>query len=136
MGDNGDLFGHFDQMPFIKHSGDEKTGDAAGDDESLTINGQQWPKIKQILIYTYIYEGGKDWSQIRPQMTFDLKNDNKPLEIKPALKASDFPICALATIKNVKNGIQIVTHGEYFMSQPAMDRAFGYGLQWEDGAKD
>ena len=131
----GELYGAFDRPPYIESSGDERTGDAEGDDEYFTINGAQWPKIKRILIYTYIYEGSNDWSQICPEVNINLHNEDPTLNIKPTLQTNNMTVCAVASIKNVKDGIQIVTHGEYFTSQASMDRAFGFGLQWEDGAK-
>jgi tellurite resistance protein TerA len=132
----GELFGKYNERPFIHHSGDERTGDAAGDDEYLEVNGRQWSDIKRILIYTYIYKGSNNWNAIKPEVTINLNDGRDPFIIRPALKKNDLTVCALATLKNVKNGMQIVTHGEYFNSQAAMDRAFGFGLEWEDGAKD
>jgi tellurite resistance protein TerA len=132
----GNLFGALDKIPYIKSSGDERTGDADGDDEVLTINGQKWPEIKRVLIYTYIYKGAVDWSKIKPEVNIKIIDSEAPIIIKPGLKTTNMTVCALATIHNVKNSIQIKTHGEYFTSQAAMDRAFGYGLEWEDGAKD
>ena len=133
----GELFGNLNRPPYIALSGDERTGDAQGDDEYFTINGFKWPQIKRILVYSYIYQGATDWSQIKPDLTIDLKmSDVEPLHVQPALKTSKMTVCALAMIKNVKDGVQISTHGEYFTSQAAMDRAFGFGLQWEDGAKN
>lgn len=133
----GELFGNLNRAPFIALSGDERTGDAEGDDEYFTINGFKWPQIKRILIYSYIYQGATDWSQIKPDLTIDLKlQDIPPLKIRPSLKTTKMTVCALAMIKNVKDGVKIATHGEYFTSQAAMDRAFGFGLQWEDGAKN
>lgn len=132
----GDLYGKFDNRPFITLSGDERTGNAEGDDEFLTINGQKWPHIRRILVYTYIYQGATDWSQIQPEITLDFGNTGEnSLKIKPSLKTNSLTVCAIAMLKNVKNGIQIVTHGEYFASHASMDRAFGFGLKWEDGAK-
>lgn len=131
----GELFGALSRPPYIELSGDERTGDAEGDDEYFTINGQKWPLIKRILIYTYIYEGTSDWSQIKPEININLHNGDPTIHIKPTLKTSNMTVCALATLNNVKDGIQIVTHGEYFTSQASMDRAFGFGLKWEDGAK-
>ena len=131
----GDLYGNYNSIPYIALSGDERTGDAEGYDEYFVINGQQWPKIKRILIYTYIYKGATDWSQIKPELAINMHDGTQPFAIKPQLKTNTLTVCALASIKNVKNGIQIVTHGEYFASHAAMDRAFGFGLKWEDGAK-
>lgn len=132
----GNLFGDVEKIPYIQLSGDERTGDAEGDDEFLTINGQQWPQIKRILVYTYIYQGSKDWSQIKPSVTINMHNGDEPLKITPQLKTSQMTVCALATLMNVKDAIKIKAHGEYFTSQASMDRAFGFGLEWQDGAKD
>jgi tellurite resistance protein TerA len=131
----GELFGKFDTAPYIELSGDNRTGDSEGDDEYFTINGQKWSEIKRILIYAYIYEGGTDWSQIAPQVNINIHNGDPTLHLTPTLKTSNMTVCALATMKNIKNGIQIVQHGEYFTSQAEMDRAFGFGLKWEDGVK-
>lgn len=132
----GELFGRYDSLPYIHHSGDERTGDKAGDDEHIEINGAEWSKIKRVLIYTYIYQGPNNWNAIKPEVNVTIDQSQDPLTIRPSLKKNDLTVCALATLKNVKNGIQIVTHGEYFNSQASMDRAFGFGLQWEDGAKN
>jgi len=132
----GELFGSLDQKPYIELSGDERTGDAEGDDEYFTVNATKWPEIKRILIYTYIYEGSSDWSQIKPEITLDLCDGHGALHIQPSLKTCKMTVCAIATLMNVKDALQIATHGEYFTSQAAMDRAFGFGLKWEDGAKN
>ena len=131
----GNLHGNLDDIPYIALSEDERTGNRAGDDEYLTVNGSRWPEIKRVLVYTYIYKGSSDWSQIQPQLSIKIDEGGSALSINPALKTNNMTVCALATLKNVKDGIQIVTHGEYFTSQASMDRAFGFGLNWEDGAK-
>lgn len=132
----GELFGAYDKPPYIALSGDERTGDAPGDDEYFTINGAKWPEFERILIYTYIYKGAKDWAQIKPRITLTIGQDEAPVVIQPSLHTDKLTVCALATLRNVKNGIQVITHGEYFSSHAAMDRAFGFGLKWEDGAKN
>ena len=133
----GELFGEYEGKPYIKLSGDDRTGDADGFDEYLSLNGSKWPEIKRVLIYTYIYEGASDWSQIKPVININLHDgQHDSVTISPHLKTNKLTVCALASLKNVKNGMQIVTHGEYFASHAAMDRAFGFGLKWEDGAKN
>jgi tellurite resistance protein TerA len=132
----GDLYGNFDALPYISLSGDNRTGEGEGHDEAISINGTQWSKIKRVLVYCYIYKGPNDWSQIKPHLDINLSDEENLLAIEPRLKTNDLSVCALASMKNIKDGLQIVTHGEYFVSQAAMDRAFGFGLKWEDGAKD
>lgn len=132
----GELFGAYDTPPYISLSGDERTGDSEGDDEFFNINGAFWPKIKRVLVYAYIYKGANNWAQIKPRVTINFDDGEEPVVITPSLHTDNLTVCALATIKNVKDGIQIVTHGEYFASHASMDRAFGMGLKWEDGVKN
>jgi tellurite resistance protein TerA len=44
-------------------------------------------------------------------------------------------ICAIAGLENVRNGIKLTNHTEYFPGHAEMDRAFGYGLEWDNGTK-
>lgn len=130
----GDLLGDYHNPPYIKLSGDERTGAKEGVDEFMTINGKMWPEIKRILLYIYIYEGAPDWRSVRPTMFVDIPGD-EDLRITPQASQSHLPICAVGTLENLKNGLKLTNHTEYFPGHPGMDRAYGYGLQWEDGEK-
>lgn len=130
----GQMFGSFDEPPYLELSGDERTGDAEGDDEFMMVNGKNWPEIKRILVYVYIYGGAPNWAVIKPQIHVDVPGE-KPLVIVPAVDKSDLAICAVAGLENVRNGIRLTNYNEYYHGHPAMDRAFGFGLQWDDGVK-
>lgn len=133
----GDKFGQYDAAPFIKLSGDERTGDAEGDDEYLTINGAEWDKIERILVYCYIYDGPTLWADIAPELSISLSLANeKPVKITPTAHRSDINICALAKIKNDRGAMHFTNHTEYFRDHAAMDRAYGFGLNWGEGHKD
>ncbi len=130
----GDRFGNFDEAPFITLSGDERTGDAPGDDEYLVINGQKWPEIKKILLYVYIYGGTPDWSVVQPTVHVRVPGE-QPLAIIPAVQDSKMAVCAVATLENVRNGIRLTRRTEYFAGHDEMDRAYGFGIVWTDGTK-
>ncbi|HEY8963797.1 MAG TPA: Tellurium resistance protein TerA [Alphaproteobacteria bacterium] len=130
----GNLFGAIDQPPYIHHTGDERTGNKPGADESMQIKGVYWENIKRIMVYTYVYNGPTRWALIKPEMRVEIPGQN-PMIITPAVARDNLPIVALATIENLDGGVRLTNHSEYFSSQPAMDRAFGYGLAWEDGTK-
>lgn len=130
----GDLFGSYDQPPYITLSGDERTGDAEGDDEFIQVNGKHWGDIKRLLLYIYIYDGAPDWSVIRPQIHVDVPGE-PPLVIVPSVHRSELSLCALAGMENIRNGIRLTNYTEYFPGHSEMDRAFGFGLQWADGQK-
>ncbi len=130
----GEKFGAFDQAPFIKLSGDERTGDAKGDDEFLLINGKHWNDIKRVVIYIYIYGGVSCWSKIKPRVMLDVPGEN---DLVVTLKSHNdaLDICAVGGIENIRGGIKLTNYTEFFPGHEEMDRAFGFGLEWDDGKK-
>jgi len=130
----GEKFGDFNQVPYMSLSGDERTGDAEGHDEYILINGSKWNEVKRLLVYIYIYKGAPNWSVIKPQVVVDVPGEN---DLYVTLKAEDnhLCLCAVAELENVRGGIKLTNCTEYFPGHQEMDRAFGYGLQWEDGKK-
>ena len=129
----GEMFGAYEAEPFIALSGDERTGDAAGDDEVLSVNGDYWSEVKRMLIYAYVYQGPTMWSEIEPKLTIRFQDHQIRVSVDADLR--DMNICALVLLENHKEGIQATNISEYFPAHPAMDRAFGFGLKWAAGEK-
>lgn len=130
----GEMFGDLENAPYINLSGDERTGDAEGDDESILVNGAHWPDIKRLLLYVYIYDGVPDWSTVRPQVQVRVPGE-PPLVVTPNISRKELAVCAVATLENIRGGIRLTNHTEYFPGHAEMDRAFGFGLSWADGQK-
>jgi len=130
----GESYGHLEQEPYIKLSGDERTGEKEGHDEVIIVNGAYWDKIKRILIYIYIYDGASNWASVRPQVQVRVPGED-PMVVTLGAKRQEMVICAVASIENIRGGIRMTNHMEYYPSHPAMDRAFGFGLQWDEGSK-
>lgn len=130
----GDMYGDFDNEPYISLSGDERTGITEGHDEYLEINGPKWSEIKRILIYVYIYDGAPHWSEIKPQILIDMPGENDLLVI-PDVHNSALAVCAIGGLENVRGGIKVTNFTEYFPGHAEMDRAFGFGIEWTDGQK-
>jgi len=130
----GEKFGNLDEPPYIALSGDERTGDAEGHDEYILITGDRWKEIKRLLVYIYIYDGALSWSDIKPQVVVDVPGEN---DLYVTLNAHDnkLDLCAVAELENVRGGIKLTNCTEYFPGHEEMDRAYGYGLSWEDGKK-
>ncbi len=131
----GKSFGSLDQYPYMQLSGDERTGLAAGHDEIITVSGAQWSDVKRLLIYIYIYKGADNWESVKPQIQVRVP-DEPPMVASLKNKAPGMVICAVATLENIRGGIRMTNVMEYFPGHNSMDRAFGFGLPWEDGAKD
>lgn len=130
----GEKFGNFEKAPFMQLSGDERTGDAQGDDEFILVNGAKWDQIKKILVYVYIYEGASNWKEIRPQVVIDVPGEN---DLVMALGNYDdvLDLCVIGELENVRGGIKLTNRSEYFPGHEEMDRAYGFGLEWGDGKK-
>ncbi|MFN3826528.1 MAG: Tellurium resistance protein TerA [Micavibrio sp.] len=130
----GDMFGTYDEEPFIHLSGDERTGNKEGDDEGMHVNGEKWDNIKRMLVYVYIYCGSVNWDAVKPKIHIRIPGE-QPLTITPAIKKTDLPVCAVAMMENVNGNIKFTNFGEYFPGHAEMDRAYGFGLRWDDGEK-
>ncbi|MGE4314487.1 MAG: TerD family protein [Pseudobdellovibrionaceae bacterium] len=130
----GDMFGNLQEPPYMRLSGDERTGESDGEDEYIIVNGAKWPEIKRLLIYVYIYKGALDWAQVQPQIQVRLPNE-QPLIVTLSAHMKDLGLCVIAGMENVRDGIVVTNYTEYFPGHNEMDRAYGFGLQWADGVK-
>ncbi len=130
----GEKFGSLEASPYIALSGDERTGEAQGQDEYLTIQGLHWDKIRRLLVYLYIYEGAPRWSVIKPQIILDVPGEE---DLIVTLKAhqDSLALCAVGGLENIRGGIKLTNYTEYFPGHAEMDRAFGFGLEWGEGQK-
>ncbi len=130
----GDTMGNYNLPPYLSLSGDERSGNSQGDDEFIHLNGAEWPKFKRLLIYVYIYKGAMDWAQVKPQIHLRIPNE-KHMIVTLSSHHKDLGLCAIAGIENVRNGMKITNHTEYFPGHAEMDRAFGFGIEWTNGVK-
>lgn len=135
----GEMFGAYKKPPYIKLSGDDRTGDDHddddGEDEILHVNGAHWGEIRRLLVYFYIYDGAANWAEIKPEVRIQVPGE-KPMVIRPHIYNSDLPVCCVAGIENQRGGIKVTNFTEYFPGHAEMDRAHGYGLKWDDGEKN
>lgn len=130
----GEKWGDFDKPPYMRLSGDERTGDAPGQDEHILVNGAHWDKIKRIVVYFYIYEGAPNWAEINPRIILDVPGEDD-LIVSLSAHNDALCVCAVGGIENVRGGIKLTNFTEYFPGHEEMDRAFGFGLEWKDGRK-
>lgn len=130
----GEDHGAYDAEPYIFLSGDERRGDRKGPDETILVNGAHWADIQRLLIYVYIYGGVDNWARVKPQIQIRVPGE-EPMVVSLNAAKNNMPLCAIGIIENVRNGIKMTSVLEYFPGHDEMDRAFGYGLQWEDGKK-
>ncbi len=130
----GDRYGSLEEEPYISLSGDERTGDAEGEDELIKVNGRMWNEFKRIVIYIYIYEGAENWETVKPQIQVRVPEE-KPMIVTLKARRQELALCAVAGLENVRGGIKMTNYLEYFPGHAELDRAFGFGLKWDEGHK-
>ena len=130
----GEKFGDYKNSPYIALSGDERTGDAEGEDEYILVNGAHWNKFKRLLIYIYIYKGATNWAQLNPHVVIDIPGEND-LVVTLGVHNDALALCAVGGLEQVRGGVKLTNYTEYFPGHAEMDRAFGFGLPWDDGKK-
>ncbi len=127
----GNAFGAIDRPPYVLLDGDDRQG---GGGENMTINLDRLADIKRILVFAFIYEGVPAWDKADGVVT--LTPVNGP-EIRVELdESSGSRMCAIALLEN--KGGQLVVHREVNYiggAQDALDRAYGWGMDWSPGRK-
>lgn len=130
----GNAFGAYGHAPYMELDGDDRTGTAAGG-ENLRINGNQISDIKRILVYSFIYEGVANWSEADGIVTLQYPN-GPAIEVKLDEHRNGKIMCAIAMIENLDNEtFKVKRLVEYFQGHQDMDRAYGWGMQWQAGRK-
>lgn len=129
----GEVFGNYNEAPYLHLKGDDRTGVTTGED--IYLNGDKWDNIRRVVFYAYIYEGVACWSNTDAILTVFMK-DQDPLDVRLQEYEDGLPVCALVKFENVRGQIQVTNLNEYFPGHAEMERAFGFGLNWEEGSKD
>ncbi len=135
----GNAWGDFEQAPFIKLEGDDRTGQVKTG-ENLLINGDQVDQIKRALIFAFIYRGAPNWAATDGVVTINMP-DQAPIEVRLDQGGNEM-VCAIAMIENRGGSLQVTKLAEYFAQQgktsahEMMDQRFGFGLRWTTGRKD
>lgn len=130
----GNTFGDFNRAPYIVLLGDDRTG-AVQDGEWLRINGQEWAKIKRILVYAFIYEGAANWAATDGMVTI-YAPDQAPIEVQLSEGDSSKGMCAVLMLENQGGALNVTREVRYFSGHKPTDQHYGFGFRWTIGSKD
>ena len=129
----GNSFGSLTSEPYISLDGDDRTG-ASSAGENLRINGKMVPKIKRILVYTFIYEGATNWKTADGVVT--VKCPGSPdIIVHMDEYGSSQRMCAIAMLENINDTLSVEKVIRFFDGHRYMDQAFSWGLNWVRGSK-
>ena len=129
----GNAFGSLNNPPYIALDGDDRTG-ASSNGENLRINGKMVPKIRRILVYTFIYDGIANWKGADGVVT--VKCPGSPeIIVHMDEYGSNLPMCAIAMLENVNDTLSVEKLVRFFNGHEYMDQAYYWGLRWRAGRK-
>jgi tellurite resistance protein TerA len=129
----GNAFGSLDRAPWILLDGDDRSGSYDGG-ENLLFNLSHLDQIRRVLVFAFIYEGVPAWDRADGVVTI-FPQGAAPIEIRLD-ESSPARTCALAMLENDGHGLAIKREVRYVDgSQSALDRAYGWGMDWTPGRK-
>ncbi len=129
----GNTFGRLNAEPFVQLQGDDRTGQVT-DGEWLHVNGREWKKIRQVLIYAFIYEGVASWDKTDGVVTLQIP-EQPPIETRLTEGSNRHNMCAIARLVNENGAIKVERINQYFSGHKDMDKALGWGFRWSAGSK-
>lgn len=130
----GNAFGSLNSKPFVRLSGDDRTGEAS-EGEDLFVDGARWSDIRRILVYTFIYEGAANWAATDGVATVSVEGGDS-VEVRLTDGEDRHTMCAVCLLENDGGRIKATKLAEYFRGHSEMDRRYGWGFRWTAGSKD
>ncbi|RJT39856.1 TerD family protein [Rahnella woolbedingensis] len=129
----GNTFGRLSAEPFVELQGDDRTGQVT-EGEWLHVNGHEWKKIRQVLIYAFIYEGAASWDKTDGVVTLHIP-EQPPIETRLTEGPDRHNMCAIARLVNENGAIKVERINQFFSGHKDMDKALGWGFRWSAGSK-
>lgn len=114
--------------------GDDRSGASAGG-ENLYINLEQLPHIRRVLVFALIYQGVANWAAANAVATL-YPAAGPEVEVRLDNPRNGAQICAIAMVENTGSDLAVRREENYIDgSQPALDQAYRWGMQWTPGRK-
>ena len=130
----GNSFGSYQDRPYIELDGDDRTG-SISNGENLRINGDFLKEIKRIVVFSFIYQGVANWAEADGVVTLSYEG-GQDIVVRLDEHRANMGMCAIAMIENVNDEtFKVERLVEYFKGHEAMDRAYGWGMNWTPGRK-
>ena len=127
----GNAFGALDAPPYVQLDGDDRSG---GGGENLSINLDRLSEMRRILVFAFIYEGVPAWDAADGVVTL-FPQGAAPIEVRLD-ESSGSRMCALALLENRGGSLVVNREVKYIQgAQDALDRAYGWGMDWAPGRK-
>lgn len=130
----GNAFGSLNSPPWIALDGDDRTGKVTGG-ENMSINLGQPGRFRRVLIFAMIYEGAPNWAAVDGVVTLTMANGHS-IEVKLDDAGSGSRMCAVAQLVDAGGDLSLQREVRYIEGgQMALDKAYGWGMNWARGRK-
>jgi tellurite resistance protein TerA len=130
----GNAFGSLEAPPYIKLSGDDRSGADVGG-ENMLINLAQAQQIRRVLVFACIYDGVPSFDLANAVVTLEPAT-GAPIEVRLDEQAGGARMCAIALIEGNGGELSVRREVHYVKgAQDALDREYGWGMNWTRGRK-
>jgi tellurite resistance protein TerA len=120
--------------PVIRLDGDDRSG-TKSDGENLFINLGYATQIKRVLVFALIYQGAANWAAADGVVTLFPANGPQ-VEVRLDETRDGARICGIALLESRNGELSVRREVNYIDgSQSALDRAYGWGMNWAPGRK-
>lgn len=130
----GGDFGDFDEEPWIRLSGDDRTG-AVATGETIRVNGRFFDRIKRIGVFALIYDGAPNWRQTDGVIRMMMPGQPE-IEVRMDEGEDRKRLCGVAVIDNIDGVLRMNRHMRYYRDQKGFADDIGIILRWTAGTKD
>jgi tellurite resistance protein TerA len=120
--------------PVIRLDGDDRSGTNA-EGENLLIDLSYANQIKRVLVFALIYQGAANWAAADGVVTLFPANGPQ-VEVRLDETRDGARICGIALLESRNGELSVRREVNYIDgSQSALDRAYGWGMNWAPGRK-
>jgi tellurite resistance protein TerA len=118
----------------IRLDGDDRSGsNTAG--ENLFINLAYVSQIRRVMVFAFIYNGVPNWAAANGVATL-FPASGPPVEVHLDQSRAGARICGIAMLESAGGDLSVRREVNYIDgNQSALDRAYGWGLNWTPGRK-
>ena len=120
--------------PVIRLDGDDRSG-TNSEGENLLINLSYANQIKRVLVFALIYQGAANWAAADGVVTL-FPATGPQVEVRLDETRDGARICGIALLESRNGELSVRREVTYIEgSQSALDRAYGWGMNWAPGRK-
>jgi tellurite resistance protein TerA len=114
--------------------GDDRTGANTGG-ENLYINLAYAKQIRRVMVFALIYEGVPNWAAADGVVTLHPASGPQ-VEVRLDESRDGARICGIAMLESTGDDLSVRREVNYIDgSQSHLDRAYGWGMNWQAGRK-